>query len=44
VKARHPAAGEKEVKAHLVMEGILVHRQRLIRDYLCRVASEAGPD
>jgi len=26
VKARHPAAGEMEVKAHLVIEGIVVHR------------------
>jgi len=37
VKARHPAAGKMEVKAHLVIEGILVHRQRRIRDCLCRV-------
>jgi len=44
VEALHPAAGEMEVKAHLVVEGILVHRQRLIRDCLRRVASEAGPD
>jgi len=44
VKARHPAAGVMEVKAHLVIEGILVHRQRHIRDCLRRVASEAGPD
>jgi len=42
VKARHPAAGEMEVKAHLVVEGILVHRQRHIRDCLRRVASEQG--
>jgi len=42
VKARHPAAGEMEVKAHMIIEGILVHRQRLIRDCLRRVAS--GPD
>ena len=44
VKARHPAAGEMGVKVHLIIEGILVHRQRHIRDCLRRVASEAGPD
>jgi len=38
------SGGKMEVKAHLVMEGILVHRQRRIRDCLRRVASEAGPD
>jgi len=41
VKARHPAAGKVVVKAHLVIEGILVEHQRL-RDCLCTGPDEGG--